>query len=96
VHAFIAAAATRRAGALRPGYRYFTQALGRAPRCMPGRKPGSTRAGTASTSPTRSRARRTSVAVGADYLDACPVRGVRIGGGGETLQAEAHVEASQQ
>jgi transglutaminase-like putative cysteine protease len=36
------------------------------------------------------------IAVGADYLDACPVRGVRIGGGGETLQAEAHVEASQQ
>jgi transglutaminase-like putative cysteine protease len=36
------------------------------------------------------------LAVGADYLDACPVRGVRIGGGAETLHAEAHVEASQQ
>jgi transglutaminase-like putative cysteine protease len=36
------------------------------------------------------------IAAGADYLDACPVRGVRIGGGAETLFAEAHVEASQQ
>ena len=36
------------------------------------------------------------IAVGADYLDACPVRGVRVGGGTETLVAQAHVEASQQ
>jgi transglutaminase-like putative cysteine protease len=36
------------------------------------------------------------LAVGADYLDACPVRGVRIGGGTENLIAHAHVEATQQ
>jgi len=36
------------------------------------------------------------IALGADYLDACPVRGVRVGGGTETLLAEAHVEATQQ
>lgn len=36
------------------------------------------------------------IAVGSDYLDACPVRGIRIGGGTETLEAAAHVEASQQ
>jgi transglutaminase-like putative cysteine protease len=36
------------------------------------------------------------LAVGADYLDACPVRGVRIGGGAENLIAHAHVEATQQ
>lgn len=36
------------------------------------------------------------IAVGADYLDACPVRGVRVGGGTEILVAEAHVEATQQ
>jgi transglutaminase-like putative cysteine protease len=36
------------------------------------------------------------IAIGADYLDACPVRGVRVGGGTETLLAEAHVEATQQ
>jgi transglutaminase-like putative cysteine protease len=36
------------------------------------------------------------IAVGADYLDACPVRGVRVGGGTETRVAQAHVEASQQ
>ena len=36
------------------------------------------------------------IAIGADYLDACPVRGVRVGGGTETLIAQAHVEASQQ
>ena len=36
------------------------------------------------------------LAVGADYLDACPVRGVRVGGGVETLVAQAHVEAAQQ
>jgi transglutaminase-like putative cysteine protease len=36
------------------------------------------------------------IAVGADYLDACPVRGVRVGGGNETLIAQAHVEANSQ
>lgn len=36
------------------------------------------------------------IAVGADYLDACPVRGVRVGGGHETLIAQAHVEANSQ
>jgi len=36
------------------------------------------------------------IAVGADYLDACPVRGVRVGGGTETLIAHAQVEATQQ
>jgi len=36
------------------------------------------------------------IAVGADYLDACPVRGVRVGGGAESLKARAHVEASPQ
>ena len=36
------------------------------------------------------------IAVGADYLDACPVRGVRVGGGVETLKAQATVEATQQ
>ena len=36
------------------------------------------------------------IAVGADYLDACPVRGVRVGGGSETLQARAEVQATQQ
>ena len=36
------------------------------------------------------------IALGADYLDACPVRGVRVGGGAETLVARAHVDAAQQ
>lgn len=35
------------------------------------------------------------IAVGADYLDACPVRGVRAGGGAETLVAQAQVQASE-
>jgi transglutaminase-like putative cysteine protease len=35
------------------------------------------------------------IAVGADYLDACPVRGVRVGGGAETLVAQAQVQASE-
>jgi len=35
------------------------------------------------------------IAVGADYLDACPIRGVRTGGGTETLRAQAEVVASQ-
>lgn len=30
-------------------------------------------------------------AIGMDYLDACPVRGVRRGGGGEEMQAAAWV-----
>jgi transglutaminase-like putative cysteine protease len=36
------------------------------------------------------------IAVGADYLDACPVRGVRVGGGSETLTAQAQVMAQPQ
>jgi transglutaminase-like putative cysteine protease len=36
------------------------------------------------------------IAVGADYLDACPVRGVRVGGGTETLMAQAQVMADPQ
>jgi transglutaminase-like putative cysteine protease len=36
------------------------------------------------------------IAVGADYLDACPVRGVRVGGGAETLEARAQVMAEPQ
>jgi transglutaminase-like putative cysteine protease len=35
------------------------------------------------------------IAVGADYLDACPIRGVRTGGGTETLLAQASVTANQ-
>ncbi|HMS80897.1 MAG TPA: transglutaminase family protein, partial [Burkholderiaceae bacterium] len=33
------------------------------------------------------------LAVGLDYLDACPVRGVRLGGGEEALHTAARVEA---
>jgi transglutaminase-like putative cysteine protease len=33
------------------------------------------------------------IAVGADYLDACPIRGVRTGGGVETMVAQARVIA---
>jgi transglutaminase-like putative cysteine protease len=36
------------------------------------------------------------LAVGADYLDACPIRGTRIGGGGEKMVAVASVAQSQQ
>jgi transglutaminase-like putative cysteine protease len=36
------------------------------------------------------------LAVGADYLEACPIRGTRIGGGGETMAAVASVAQSQQ
>jgi transglutaminase-like putative cysteine protease len=39
--------------------------------------------------------RHIKIAVGADYLDACPIRGVRTGGGTETLRAQAEVVASQ-
>jgi transglutaminase-like putative cysteine protease len=35
------------------------------------------------------------IAVGADYMDACPIRGVRVGGGVETLVAQASVCANQ-
>lgn len=35
------------------------------------------------------------LAVGMDYMDACPVRGVRRGGGGETMLAEVKVMPSQ-
>lgn len=33
------------------------------------------------------------LAVGLDYLDACPVRGVRLGGGEEALHTQARIEA---
>lgn len=33
--------------------------------------------------------RHVRIALGADYLDACPIRGVRTGGGLETMKAEA-------
>ncbi|QNM95753.1 transglutaminase family protein [Chitinimonas koreensis] len=36
------------------------------------------------------------LAVGMDYLDACPVRGVRVGGGGEAMHAVAKVSAADQ
>jgi transglutaminase-like putative cysteine protease len=36
------------------------------------------------------------LAIGLDYLDACPVRGVRLGGGEEELSTTARVRASQQ
>ena len=36
------------------------------------------------------------IAVGADYLDACPIRGVRVGGGAETLITRANVMTSMQ
>lgn len=35
------------------------------------------------------------LAVGADYLDACPIRGVRTGGGIETMQAQARISVIQ-
>ncbi len=35
------------------------------------------------------------LAVGMDYMDACPVRGVRRGGGGETMLAEVRVMPQQ-
>ena len=31
------------------------------------------------------------LAIGADYLDACPVRGMRLGGNGEAMEAAVHV-----
>jgi transglutaminase-like putative cysteine protease len=36
------------------------------------------------------------VAMGADYLDACPLRGVRIGGGEETMTSQAQIQVSGQ
>jgi transglutaminase-like putative cysteine protease len=36
------------------------------------------------------------VAIGGDYLDACPMRGVRTGGGTETLMAHTEVAADPQ
>jgi len=40
--------------------------------------------------------RHVKVAIGADYLDACPLRGRRIGGGAETMTFDARVAASEQ
>jgi transglutaminase-like putative cysteine protease len=36
------------------------------------------------------------LAVGRDYLDACPIRGVRQGGGNEAMQARVYVRDAQQ
>jgi transglutaminase-like putative cysteine protease len=36
------------------------------------------------------------LAIGADYLDACPIRGMRVGGGTETMVALASVAQGQQ
>ncbi len=36
------------------------------------------------------------LAIGADYLDACPIRGMRVGGGAETMRAAASVAQTQQ
>jgi transglutaminase-like putative cysteine protease len=35
------------------------------------------------------------LAVGMDYMDACPVRGVRRGGGGELMLADVQVMSAQ-
>jgi transglutaminase-like putative cysteine protease len=40
--------------------------------------------------------RHVKLAIGADYLDACPVRGMRLGGGSEAMQASVHVTLAQQ
>lgn len=44
------------------------------------------------TNNTRSTRQHLKLAVGVDYLDACPVRGMRLGGGGEEMQAVAAVQ----
>ncbi len=36
------------------------------------------------------------LAIGRDYLDACPVRGVRFGGGAETMEVQVQVMGAQQ
>ena len=44
------------------------------------------------TNNTRSTRQHLRLAVGVDYLDACPVRGIRLGGGGEDMLAVAAVQ----
>lgn len=44
------------------------------------------------TNNTRSIRQHLKLAVGVDYLDACPVRGMRLGGGSENMQAVAAVQ----
>ncbi|MBK0098216.1 transglutaminase family protein [Erwinia sp. S63] len=44
------------------------------------------------TNNTRSTRQHLRLAVGVDYLDACPVRGMRLGGGGEDMLAMAAVQ----
>lgn len=44
------------------------------------------------TNNTRSIRQHLKLAVGVDYLDACPVRGMRLGGGSEDMQAVAAVQ----
>jgi transglutaminase-like putative cysteine protease len=36
------------------------------------------------------------LAVGRDYLDACPIRGVRFGGGAEAMDVHVRVTTTQQ
>lgn len=36
------------------------------------------------------------VAIGADYLDACPLRGVRVGGGAEIMTSQAEIIGAEQ
>jgi transglutaminase-like putative cysteine protease len=40
--------------------------------------------------------RHVKVAMGGDHLDACPIRGMRIGGGNETMTVRAQVRQQQQ
>ncbi|MBC7211402.1 MAG: transglutaminase family protein, partial [Pseudomonas sp.] len=40
--------------------------------------------------------RHLKLAVGHDYLDACPVRGMRRGGGTESMQAQVLVSSKPQ
>ncbi|WP_437614485.1 transglutaminase family protein [Erwinia sp. V71] len=47
------------------------------------------------TNNTRSVRQHLKLAVGVDYLDACPVRGMRLGGGGEDMLAVAAVQQVQ-
>ena len=48
------------------------------------------------TNNTRSLAQHLKLAVGLDYLDACPVRGSRLGGGAEVMFSEAEVRQFSQ
>lgn len=45
---------------------------------------------------TRANDHHLKLAIGLDYLDACPIRGVRYGGGAERMQAQARVSQHDQ